>query len=90
MKPTLSPTELQRVIVRCGGLWSPSDLAKLAGEGARRWNKRGDFPAASWRTGQTKLYAGWHVWHWMEKHGHHAAASELYEIMVRMRTKKQV
>lgn len=88
MKPTLSTEELQRVIVRTGGLWSASELAQFGGPGAKKWPHRDGFPAPSWKTGKTFLYAGWHVWEWMERTGHSRAASLLYDKMIAMRTRR--
>lgn len=90
MKPTLSTEELQRVIVRTGGLWSASELAQFGGPGAKKWPHREGFPDPSWRTGRTYLYAGWHVWQWCEDNGHHSAADYLYHAMIALRTKRRL
>lgn len=87
----LSPHELRRVIVRCGGLWSPSDLARLCGERAKKWPGREGFPEAVWRTGQkTKLYSGWAVWDWLVNAGHESSEAALYEAILKMRVRKGV
>lgn len=80
-----SSREVWRVIVRAGGLWSASDLARIAGERARRWPNNPDFPNPTISVGNVKLYTGWELVDWLDANGKVAAYARLYDRCVKMR-----
>ncbi len=70
---------MRRAIARAGGLLSPSDLASICGERARRWPQKKGFPAPAWKTGQSCLYLGDEVSEWARQSGYEAAVLDLWK-----------
>lgn len=69
---------MRRAITRAGGLLSPSDLAAVCGERARRWPQKKGFPAPAWKSGQSYLYLGDEVSEWARQSGYEAAVRDLW------------
>jgi hypothetical protein len=73
----LTSQEFRRLIIRMGGLWTASDLARLFGRSARLWVQDDSFPSAAWEAGTSQLYPGLEVWHWLNNKGQVSRAEQL-------------
>lgn len=80
----LTGREFFRLIAKMGGLWNVSSLSSLCGATARSWPTSPEFPAAAWKVGRTRLWAGWEVWLWLEETGRVDAANKLHTAMTQL------
>jgi hypothetical protein len=91
-KPAFGARDVQRVVLRAGGLWTLKDIAHFTGTArARQWAYEcEDFPEPANRNmlGH-RLFTGWEVIAWLDATGRLAQARDMKDAIIRWRLRSK-